>query len=488
MNTLREPNEKEEAPPAESLDAPEVDINSVGASEKAFPIWIFIAGALVLMALLAGMVFFVKNSAPFLTTAKKEDIPSVDADPTASTPKLKPAEPTIIAAPPVIPNTPKTQEIAPSASATATASGSGSVSGSGPCPKTLLIGPDKKPVLDASGVPMAVDCKGVYAPSRAANSTAAIVPAAQSGAAIASIQDTTDRYHGEIIIAKQSKPPNSSATPNASPQNTFPALPSPPPGAAEILKQIEALQRGPQITAAPPYSNPILSSAPTGPKNGAGNTQGNPNAMLGADKTDRVFAARTIDENTVIPKGTPIDCSLRTRLVTEISGFAECQVTRDVYSANGRTLLIERMSIVDGEYAAVGVAGQRYIHVLWTRLRKPRGITIDLASPSTDGLGGAGIPATVDNRWVERLSGAYMLSFMKDAIAYETAKNAQTGASVAGATAYQNTRQTSEDMASKVLSTTIGIKPVLYVNQGDRVGIYVARDLDFSKVYEVNTR
>jgi hypothetical protein len=76
MNTIREPNEKEEAPPAESLDAPEVDINSVGASEKAFPIWIFIAGALVLMALLAGMVFFVKNSAPFLTTAKKEDIPS----------------------------------------------------------------------------------------------------------------------------------------------------------------------------------------------------------------------------------------------------------------------------------------------------------------------------------------------------------------------------------------------------------------------------
>lgn len=225
-----------------------------------------------------------------------------------------------------------------------------------------------------------------------------------------------------------------------------------------------------------------------GTKNGAGNPQNNPNAMLAAEKTDRVFASRTFDENMVIPKGTPIDCSLTTRLVTEISGFAGCQVTRDVYSANGRVLLIERMSVLDGEYAAVGLAGQRYIHVLWTRLRKPHGITIDIASPSTDGLGGSGIPATVDNRWIERLGGAYMLSFMKDAFNYATARDAQTGSSVAAASAYQNTTKTSEDMASKVLSTTIGIKPVLYANQGDRVGIYVARDLDFSKVYEVRTR
>jgi type IV secretion system protein VirB10 len=483
MTSLHGSQEPKDAPPAEPLDAPEVDINSVGASEKSFPIWIFIAGSLVLITLLAGMVFFVKNSAPFITTAKKEDIPAADADPTAATPKLQPSEPTITA-PIAIPKIPQPQASAVSASAT----GGNNASGNGPCPTTLIIGPDKKPVLDATGIPMAVDCKGVQAPSRAANATSVIVPAAQPGAANAGIQELTDRYHGEIIIAKQARLGNSAATQNAAFQSTLPALPAPPPGTAEILKQLEGLQRGQLTPSAPTNSNPILSTAPAGTRNGAGNTQGNPNSMLAAEKTDRVFAARTIDENTVIPKGTPIDCSLRTRLITEISGFAECQVTRDVYSANGRTLLIERMSIVDGEYASVGVAGQRYIHVLWTRLRKPRGITIDLASPSTDGLGGSGIPATVDNRWVERLGGAYMLSFMKDAIAYETAKNAQTGSSTAGAVAYQNTKQASEDMATKVLNTTIGIKPVLYVNQGDRVGIYVARDLDFSKVYEVRTR
>jgi type IV secretion system protein VirB10 len=470
----------DEPTPSELLDAPEPDINSIGASEKSFPFWIFFAGGLVLIALLAGMVFFVKNSAPFLTPAKKEDIP-VDADPTASTPKLKTAEPTLNA-PLMIPEAP--EKTIPQISAIQ----SNKVStGNGPCPTTLLIGSDKKPVLDPSGIPIAVDCKGVQAPSRAATAATAIIPTPQSGNAISPANEANDRYFGEIIIAKQAKTttPTTQFNPGLNPGSV---LPAPPPGANEILRQLNALQTGQAIPSTAPVNNPILAGPPTAIKNGAGNNQGNPNAMLSAEKTDRVFAARTIDENTVIPKGTPIDCSLRTRLVTEISGFADCQVTRDVYSANGRVLLIERMSILDGEYASVGYAGQRYIHVLWTRLRKPGGITIDIASPSTDGLGGSGIPSTVDNRWIERLGGAYLLSFMKDAIAYETAKNAQTGSSVAGAAAYQNTRQTSEDMASKVLSTTIGIKPVLYANQGDRVGIYVARDLDFSKVYEVRTR
>ena len=43
-------------------------------------------------------------------------------------------------------------------------------------------------------------------------------------------------------------------------------------------------------------------------------------------------------------------------------------------------------------------------------------------------------------------------------------------------------------MAEQVLATTLGIKPILYANQGDRVAIYVARDLDFSKIYEVRAK
>ena len=40
-------------------------------------------------------------------------------------------------------------------------------------------------------------------------------------------------------------------------------------------------------------------------------------------------------------------------------------------------------------------------------------------------------------------------------------------------------------MANTALEEFIKIKPVLYRNQGDIVGVYVNRDIDFSKVYKL---
>ena len=40
-------------------------------------------------------------------------------------------------------------------------------------------------------------------------------------------------------------------------------------------------------------------------------------------------------------------------------------------------------------------------------------------------------------------------------------------------------------LAEKVLDSTINISPLIYQNQGGIVGIYVARDVDFSSVYEL---
>jgi type IV secretion system protein VirB10 len=38
-------------------------------------------------------------------------------------------------------------------------------------------------------------------------------------------------------------------------------------------------------------------------------------------------------------------------------------------------------------------------------------------------------------------------------------------------------------LAEKVLDSTINIPPLIYQNQGSSVGVYVARDVDFSAVY-----
>ena len=486
MNSPQPVNEETLAP----VDPPPEDINSIGSREKSFPLALFLVGATFLILLMVATAFWIKTTAPFATT-KKEDYPSknVVAEPAAAAPKLEIAD----TATPINAVGASVNASVSAPSSTTTQSTVRPVivpapqvlpAGNGPCPVTAMI--DKatqRQVTDARGMPMSVDCNGNRTNATAAADARKQGPNAAQSSDVAPAAPV-DRYGGEALLSRQFVVKTDSRLPVLG----MPQLPAPPVGASEVLKQLQALQGGQAVLSSTPTPNPLgnLTSAskPAGPPN----TQGNPREMLATDKTERAFAAKAIDENLVIPKGTQIDCGLTTRAVTEISGFASCQVTRDVYSANGRVLLIERMSVVDGEYAAQSQAGQKYIHVLWTRVRKPGGATIDIASPATDGLGGAGIPAFVDNRWMERLGGAYLLSFIKDAIAYKTATDAQTGQSAAASVAYQNTIRASESMAEQVLATTIGIKPILYANQGDRVAIYVARDLDFSKIYEVRAK
>jgi type IV secretion system protein VirB10 len=48
-----------------------------------------------------------------------------------------------------------------------------------------------------------------------------------------------------------------------------------------------------------------------------------------------------------------------------------------------------------------------------------------------------------------------------------------------------NTRENTMEMASMALKNAINIPPTLYKNQGDIVGIYVNKDVDFRDVYRL---
>ena len=45
--------------------------------------------------------------------------------------------------------------------------------------------------------------------------------------------------------------------------------------------------------------------------------------------------------------------------------------------------------------------------------------------------------------------------------------------------------QGSKDIMAEVLKNTVGIPPTITVNQGERIQIIVARDVDFRPVYEL---
>lgn len=49
---------------------------------------------------------------------------------------------------------------------------------------------------------------------------------------------------------------------------------------------------------------------------------------------------------------------------------------------------------------------------------------------------------------------------------------------------YENMSDAAQEMATEALKNSINIPPTGYVNQGTEIMVYVARDVDFSGVYE----
>lgn len=214
-----------------------------------------------------------------------------------------------------------------------------------------------------------------------------------------------------------------------------------------------------------------------------GGGQGALASLLTGTKTRTNSASMLPDRNFLLAKGAFIDCALQTRLDSTVPGMTACTITRDVYSDNGKVLLIERGSKVTGEYRANMKQGQKRIFVLWTRITTQNGVAINLDSPGTDALGGAGVPGYVDTHFWERFGGAIMLSLVDDVARYASNQSSDGQTFNLG-----NTSDSAQNMAAEALKNTINIPPTLYVNQGDRVGIYVARDLDFGGVYELNAQ
>lgn len=209
-------------------------------------------------------------------------------------------------------------------------------------------------------------------------------------------------------------------------------------------------------------------------------------AELTPSTTPMVQAARLGNLNMLLPKGRTIDCGMSMRIISALAGQASCVVTQNVYSANGKVLLIERGSEAVGEYRSGVSIGQKRLFVLWNRVITPGGVVINLNSPGADELGSTGLIGKVDNHWFERMGSAFLLSTIQDAIQYEIAEQqAQSGNTTL---VLGNTGQAGNTMAQRVLETTINIPPTIYKNQGDRAVIYVARDLDFSNVYKLRAK
>lgn len=290
-------------------------------------------------------------------------------------------------------------------------------------------------------------------------------------------------------------PPPTAATPGAPPQKTPEQL------ALERQLGTPVLRKGPSLTGGGmPYGTPdamagvgalgqpgipnvaqligaMQGTAPTG-------AQGTSTlaANLKPTPTPAVMAEKLPTRRMLLPKGSFIDCTLETAIDSTYEGMTTCIGASDIYGADGKVVLLERGTKYVGEQKGSPRQGQGRVFVAWNEARTPTGVVVQLASPGTDELGRNGLPGYVDNHFWDRFGAALLISVVDGAM-QAIAANQQSGTSVGSGGGVSFGAQGSREVMTEVLRNTIAIPPTVIKNQGERIQILVARDVDFRSVY-----
>jgi type IV secretion system protein VirB10 len=235
--------------------------------------------------------------------------------------------------------------------------------------------------------------------------------------------------------------------------------------------------------AANPYSSPtIVFDASALPAPFVAPTGAPVAAPLGAsEKTNDDFASRiggigggpatasvTIDPKTTVTQGTLIPAILETAIDTDVPGYVRAVVSTDVRSFDGSRVLIPRSSRLIGQYKSGLQAGQKRAYVIWTRLIRPDGASVNIASPAVGFGGQTGLAGKVDTHFFERFGSAMLLSVVEGL----STLGGMTSVLLGGG----------QSAAAAAIGQTGQIGPTVRVRQGEPIRVFTARDLDFSRV------
>ncbi len=261
--------------------------------------------------------------------------------------------------------------------------------------------------------------------------------------------------------------------------------------AQEQQAKLEERLRSPQLVYDQKSQNPAqvnFSNAPAGNNNGgatllsSGGNNDDPNlafAKENANTSVQTAKATQLQKmDTLIAQGKMISGILETAIQSDLPGMVRAITSDDVYSFNGSTLLIPKGSRLVGQYRSGIRQGQSRVFVIWNRMIRPNGASVDLGSIGTDALGRSGLEGEVDSHFMERFGSSVLLSIIDGALAAAVNKIDDDDASTVSLNGSSDFSRSSEI----ALENSINIKPTIHIDQGERIKIFVGKDLDFSDV------
>jgi len=191
---------------------------------------------------------------------------------------------------------------------------------------------------------------------------------------------------------------------------------------------------------------------------------------LGGVGGSSAVAAASFDPRTTVSQGTLIPAVLETAIDTDVPGYVRAVVSADVRAFDGRLVLVPRSSRLVGQYRSGLQAGQKRVYVIWTRLIRPDGVSVAIASPAVAFSGETGLAGRVNSHFFERFGSAMLLSVVGGLSAIG---GGAPSVVIAGG---------GQSAAAAAVGQTGQIGPTVRVRQGQPIRVFTARDLDFSKV------
>jgi len=204
--------------------------------------------------------------------------------------------------------------------------------------------------------------------------------------------------------------------------------------------------------------------------------------LLQASKreVERTYPHRLGSLPNIIGQGKFIFGTLAVAINSDLAGQITAIVSEDVYGEQGRRILIPKGSRLIGEYRSGLANNQSRLFTVWTRLIEPNGLDVSLGSEGTDDLGRAGLTGQVDYHFVERFGGSLLLSMISAGAANVGVNGSDQYNSAA---AYrQNISQAFAQQSKDMLGQMVNIPPTIHIAQGEKIVVFVNRDLDFSRI------
>ncbi len=174
---------------------------------------------------------------------------------------------------------------------------------------------------------------------------------------------------------------------------------------------------------------------------------------------------------------------------TQIAGPIIAHVDRDIYSVDGRLVLISKATKFIGKFIPLDKQGDTRISAEWEEMLRPDGASMVLSKTgAADAMGQSGLTGVVDNRFIEKYGTVVAAAAISAGIAFATQGSTSDDGTTTDGTftaAGQALTQSLGQVTAEALRNTVNLAPRVTVGKGTLVHAIPGRQWYFPNAYQI---